>query len=234
MKLLGDKIFVRFTNESIESIYRGKEITRDDGSKVRLFLTWVDAKHDEDRKASLFIQTAIVEAVGEDVVGVEVGDTAIVNYDLINLTQNVVYFDDKGITYWLNGTTTYHNSTLTAYANRQSSRDQIVYQPGDYEEISLLLGLVRDDKLIARDPYVFIDHESNVIEKTTESGIIYSEVQKYIERRVLAVSDKTNQRHGTKQGDKILMSEKDIFEVRVFDKSIDCIYDIDVIAKVMG
>jgi hypothetical protein len=232
MKLFGDKIFVRFTNESMESIYLGKEITRNDGSKVRLFIN-VPAKDDDDRKAALTIQTAVVEAVSDEIKDIQVGDIAIVNYDLFNAKEKIVYETSEGITFCINATTTYHTDTLIAYANRQSKRDQIVYQKGDFDEVSFLLGIIRGDKLIARSPFVFIDHASNEVEKETRSGIIYKEKQKTLVRRVLAVSDTTSEKYSTNHSDKILVFDCDIFEIKLFDKSIDCVYDLDIVAKLL-
>lgn len=230
MKLLGDKIIVKFSNESIESIYLGKEITRDDGSKVRLFIA-TPTGDEMDRKATLTVHTANVTHVSEGVNDVLVGDIAIVNYDLFNSKNNMIENKDDGVSFWLNATTTFHDSTHIAYANKNSKRDQIVFQNGDLDEVSFLLGIIRKDKLIARRPIVFIDHTSNEIERVTGSGLIYTEKLKTFSRRILAVSEHTSRKKGIKEGDKILVADYDIFEIKLFDKSVDCIYESDVIAK---
>lgn len=235
MKLLGDKIIVSFTNESIESIYQGKEITRDDGSKVRLFIA-TPAGDDDDRKASLTVNTAFVTHVSEEVKGVQVGDLAIVNYNLFNSKNNLI--EDRGgdgISYWINATTTFHDSTHTAYANRKSKRDQIVYENGDIDEESFLLGIVRGQKLIARSPIVFIDHTSNEQEKVTGSGLIYTEKLHTFTRRVLAISDEASAKKRIVEGDQILVADFDIFEIKMdyYGKSIDAIFEKDIIGRVV-
>ena len=233
MQLLGNKIIVRFTNESIESIYMGKEITRDDGSKVRLFIA-TPAAADRERKAALTVQTAIVTHVSESITDIEVGDVAIVNYDLFNCEENII--EDKGDggkSFFINAITTYHDSTHTAWANKKSKRDQMVYEKGDIEEASFLLGIIRNDKLIARSPFVFIDHTSNEREKVTGSGLIYTEKLKTFTRRVLSVGESTSEKKKIYEGDQILVADYDIFEITLFDKSIDCVYERDVIARVV-
>lgn len=235
MKLLGDKIIVSFTNESIESIYQGKEITRDDGSKVRLFIA-TPAGDDDDRKATLTVNTAFVTHVSEEVKDIQVGDIAIVNYDLFNSKNNLI--EDRGgdgISYWLNSTTIYHDTTHTAYANKKSKRDQIVYERGDIDEMSFLLGIVRDQKLIARSPIVFVDHTSNEQEKVTGSGLIYTEKLKTFTRRVLAIGEEASKSKRIVEGDQVLVADFDVFEIKMdyYGKSIDAIYEQDIIGKVV-
>lgn len=233
MQVLGTKIIVRFTNDSIESIYMGREITRDDGSKVRLFIA-TPAADDMERKASLTVQTAIVTHVSDAITDIEVGDVAIVNYDLFNCEENII--EDKGDggkSFWVNAITKYHDTTHTAYANKKSGRDQMVHEKGDFEEVSFLLGIIRNDKLIARSPFVFIDHTSNEREKVTGSGLIYTEKLKTFTRRILSVGGSTTAKKRISEGDQILVADHDIFEIKLYDKSIDCVYEGDVIAKVV-
>lgn len=233
MKLLGDKIIVNFTNESIESIYMGKEIIREDGSKVRLFIA-TPAGDDQDRKSALTVNTAFVTHVSEEITDIHVGDLAIVNYDLFNCKNNII--EDRGgdgISFWLNSRTKYHDSTHVAYANKNSKRDQIVFERGDIDEMSFLLGIVRDGKLIARSPIVFIDHTNIEVQRVTGSGLIYTEKLKTFSRRVLAIGEETSQQKGIHEGDMILVADYDIFEIKLeyMGKSIDAIYQQDIIAK---
>src|SRR6202000_1679378 len=134
MKLTKDKVFIRITKNSRDSIF-SKEITRDDGSKVRLW-TNVEAGEIDDRRATLFVQTGIVEAVAENISDILVGDIAIIDYKLCNLDDHIVYKDGDDVVYWLNAKTTYHHEDLIAYASRKGNRDQIAYLKGDYDNLS--------------------------------------------------------------------------------------------------
>lgn len=235
MKLLGDKIIVEFSNESVESIYMGKEITREDGSKVRLFIA-TPTDDDSERKAALTINVAFVKQVSEDVKDVQVGDLAIVNYDLFNCKNNLIENrGGEGISFWLNANTSYHDTTHVAYANKKSKRDQIVYERGDIDESSFLLGIIRNEKLIARSPIVFIDHTSNEVQKITGSGLIYTEKLKTFDRRVLAIDEEAGKRMKIQEGDRILVADYDIFEIKMshYGKSIDAVYERDIIGKVV-
>lgn len=244
MKVLGNRVFVRITKENRENIF-SKEITRNDGSKVKLFLT-VDAKEDEDRKSALFVQTGIIEGVGDgayndedgsfiDVGDIRIGDTAILDYQVCNLDRQLVSSDDNGDVYWISATTTYHTYDNIVYANRRNpkmpQRDQIAFKKGDYNELSMLLGIVRNDKLIARSPYVFLEHQTNIIGITTKQGIYYEEKHRVLNRRILAVSNESTSKFGMKEGETVLIDDADIFTVKFGNRTVDCIHDNDVLAK---
>lgn len=240
MKVLGNRVFVRITKENRDSIF-GKEITREDGSKVRLFLT-VDAKEDEDRKAQLFVQTGIIEGVGtgayhnEDgsfipVGDVQVGDTAIINYTVCNSNDQIISKDDNGELYHVLATTTYHTKTKVIEADRKNKRDQIAYMKGDYEELSPLLGVLRGDKLIARAPYVFLEHQSNVIKVISKQGLHYQEKHKILKRRILSISKESSEKFYIDESDVIICDDFDLFSVKIGDRTIDCIQDRDVMCR---
>lgn len=230
MRLLKDKVFIRITKESRDGVF-SKEITRHDGTKVKLY-TNVEAGEVDDRRATLFTHTGIVEAVSDNVKGVKVGDTAILDYKVCNLDDRIVSKNKNGTVYWLEAKTTYHDEDLIAYANRRSPRDQMAYAKGDYDNISMLLGVFRDDKILAREPYVFLDHESNTIAKVSAAGIIYSETQSHYQRTVLASSPESQKYYGLHPGDTILVHDYDVFLVKIGGMSFDVVCDADALCSV--
>lgn len=230
MKVIGQKIFVRITKENRENIF-SKEIVRHDGSKTKLFLT-VDAKDEEDRKSELFIQTGIVEAVGDTVEGINVGDTAILDYQVCNLKSQLVKEDEDGQVFWINPTTTYYDHTQVIYKNRshEMSRDTIVYNKGDYDDISMLLGIIRNEELIPLSPYVFLTHETPIVMVVTKSGILSEERHRLLYRNIIAVSEESTDNFTVKNGDTVLVDDADIFSVKVDGKKVDCLFDRDIMA----
>lgn len=229
MKLIKDKVFIRITKDSRDSIF-SKEITRDDGTKVRLW-TNVEAMDNDDRRFTLSVQTGIVEAIADNVEGVAIGDIAIVDYKLCNMDDRIVYKEGGDVVYWLTAKTIYHDEDLIAYANRKSPRDQIAYLKGDYDEVSMLLGVIAGDVIFAREPYVFLEHESNEISKVSDAGILYSETQRNYLRKVLASSKESQQRYRVYPGDEILVLDFDIFCVTIEGKTFDCIHDADIVGN---
>lgn len=225
MKLIKDKVFIRITKESRDSIF-SKEITRDDGTKCRLW-TNVEAMENDDRRATLFVQTGIVEAVADNVEGVSVGDIAIIDYKLCNMDDHIVYKDGDDVVYWLEAETTYHTEDLIVDANRRSARTQVAYFKGDYDSVSMLLGVLREGKIYAREPYVFLEHESNVIAKVSGAGILYSETQSHFQRRVLASSKESQENYGIFPGNTIFVHDFDIFLIQFEGKKFDCVCDAD-------
>lgn len=225
MRLLADKVFLRITNDNRESIY-SKEITRNDGSKTRLFIN-VSADPMDERHNSLFVSTAIVEAVADSVKHIKVGDTALIDYTLCNDPSKLVYKDEKGEVYWTNANTTYHKEALIANQTQRSRRDQIVYSAGDIENISSIIGIIRDGILTANDPYVFLEHHSTVKSIITLGGIYMDKKETIFDRRVLAISENSAERTGISTGDIVKVNDPDIFLVKYDKYKVDCINDTD-------
>lgn len=225
MRLIKDKVFIRITKDSRDSIF-SKEITRNDGSKVRLW-TNVEAMDNDDRRFTLSVQTGIVEAVAENITDVKVGDAAIVDYKLCNMDDRIVYKDGGDVVYWLEAKTVYHDEDLIAYANRKSPKDQIAYLKGDYDEVSMLLGLVRDDKVYAREPYVFLEHLSNTVSKVSSTGILYSQTERNYLRKVLSSSEESKKNYNIFPGNIIQVCDVDVFTVMIGGRSFDCVCDAD-------
>lgn len=228
MKLIKDKVFIRITKDQKDSIF-SKEIVRDDGIKVKLW-TNVEAGDNDDRRATLFVQTGIVEAVAPNMAEIKVGDTAILDYRLCNMDDHIVYKDGEDIVYWLEARTTYHEDTLIAHASQKNPRDQIAYTKGDYENLSMLLGVFRGDKIYAREPFVFLEHESNNVSKVSPSGILYSETKNTYQRKVIASSPESQKNYGIHPGSAILVHDFDVFGVSFGGRQFDCICDGDSFA----
>jgi len=232
MKLLKDKVFIRITKNSRDGIF-SKEITRDDGSTVRLW-TNVEAMENDDRRATLFVQTGIVEAVADNIVDINVGDTAIIDYKLSNMDDHIVYKDGDDIIYWLDAKTTYHQEDLIAYASRRSPRDQVAYLKGDYDTLSMLLGVIRDNRIFPREPYVFLEHESNVVAKVGKAGILYTETLSHYQRKVLASPRESQEKYGINPGNSLLVHDYDVFMVKLENRQLECICDADAMGEFMS
>jgi hypothetical protein len=230
MRILKDKLFIRVTKENAESVY-SKEVTRNDGTKTRLYINVPALDNKDGRQSALTVQTAIVEGVGEDVDWIKKGDTALINYDVYNDVKRFLYKQGDDRIYFIEANTTYHKDTLVAYQNRKSRRDQIVHIEGELNELSPLLGIIRGDELIANDPYVFVENISNKSMKVSGAGIIYTETQKIFDRQVLSVSKATTERYGVKKGDLVKLDDFDIFDVKLgADNTISAVNDCDILA----
>lgn len=238
MQVIGDKVLIRFTNEAKESIF-SKWIQRDDGSKVQLFIN-VDADSGDERKMGLFVQTGIIEDFGKGyyckytgdfmpVKNLQKGDIAIVDYMLCNDESRIFYKDESGDVFWTNAITTYHEKEEIVYANRRTPRDTIIAKKGDIDVLSALYGVIRGDELIARPPFIFLNHEPNVIQKVTAMHIVYKEEEKVFTRKVLSCSPESTKKYVIENGDEILVRDEDIFSIKLENRKIDCVMDMDVL-----
>ena len=226
-------IMIKIKEEDIQSLYT-RWILRDDGTKVQLFIQ-PEPNKDSTQRSKIFVSLGEIMQIGSDVKGIEVGDIAILDYTVDNDMDNVLYYDenkDKFIV--IIATTVLHDCDEWAYATRRSpnEHDVLVSKVGDIETFSPILGLIRNDKLIARFPYVFINHLPTKVEKVSQLGITYSENEFILEREILSVSDDSKKRYGMKDGQKVLVQDCDIFSVQLKDGKIDCIMDSDIMMSI--
>lgn len=233
MNLINDKILIRVTSESREGVMQ-KVVTTDSGEKVSIWKE-IQATDDMDERASfLMVQTGVVEEVSSEVGWIKKGDIALINYDVCNSKERLVYSDDEGDVYWIAANTTYHKEDEIAYQNQRSQRDQIVHSAGDYDELSPLLGIIQDNSLIANCPFVFLTHESNTSLIVSKSGIIHEKTSKMLDRKVLAISKESSVKYGINANDVITVDDYDIFGVKLDEGYlIDCINDVDVLSLVI-
>lgn len=223
-----DCVMVKIKKEDRDALY-SKWIVRNDGTKVQLFIQ-PDYSNDTTQRSKVFVNTGEIVQIGSNVSGIEIGDTAILDYTIDNDIDNVLYFDDDKNKYVVvTGTTVLHQYDEWAYATRNSPRDVRVASKGDIKIVSPILGLLRGEKLIARFPYVFLEHLPTIVRKESKlSGIVYEEHEDILERTILSVSEESQKRFGMKNNQKVILQDMDVFTVKLNDGQIDCVLDNDV------
>lgn len=230
MKLINDKVLVRISAELRETIY-SKDIIGSDGKVVKLWKAMREIDQLDERASFLNIQTAIVEDFGDGAAWLKKGDIALINYDICNSQSRIAYYDGDDTIFFLEANTTYHEEDEIAWQTQLTKRDQIVHSKGDYNELSGLLGVIREGVLIANAPYIFFKHEDNVQTLVSNTGLMYEQKQKMIEREIIAVSEETTQKYGLKTGMKVVLDDYDTFDIKLNDDYfITAINDMDVLA----
>lgn len=223
-----DSVMVRIKKEDTDSLY-SKWIVKDDGTKVQLFIQPEPDKH-SDKRSKVFVSLGEVAQAGSNVSWINEGDIALLDYTVDNFTDNILYYDDDDNKYVvIDGVTTFHKHDTWAYGNRVNPKDTLVSKAGDMDVISPLLGVVRDGELIANFPYVFLEHRSNIVEKISQSGIIFSDMEFIAKRKIIAASERSGVKYGVKKGQFIVVSEFDIFDVKLKDGMIQCTLDADIL-----
>ncbi len=226
MKPINGNVIVKITKQQWNDLFV-KKIKRDDGSVVDLFVN-VEAQETDDRRFTLNIQSAEIIAVADGIEDVFPGDIALIDYSVSNEDSNLIEKNDEYELRCIAGITTVHDKDEVLFANRRSPKpkDQVLAKAGDYNQISPLLGVVRNDSIIARYPYIFLHHESNLLSKVSASGLLYQEEQMIYERKVLASGEDF-----IIPGEVLILRDFDVFQVKFSDKKFDVVFSRDILAK---
>lgn len=215
-----DKVLVKITKESWESLFY-KWIVRDDGSKCQLF-TQLEESEGYDKRYTQNVSAGVIVAVGENIIDVYPSDIAILDYLATNNIDVLVGYINGDRLISVNMKTTYHE---------ENSRPQIdgrkAYVIGDYDHVSSILGIIRNDKIIAFDPYVFLNHKSNLIVSVLPNGKIRETVEDISEREIISAPEGC----GFSDGDTILVKEPDIFGRIIGGKEVSVIMRQDILLK---
>lgn len=240
-----DYVLVVISKEARESLYN-KKIKRNDGTEVLLFIGGDKGKEDADYN-SVFVGTGEIEAVGSNIKNIKKGDTALLSYLCDNDEGIIVGYKNGNKIIAVKAVTTRHTERAMSYASRRPAldskgkkvykegvlqtynRDRIIFEKDDYEELSSLYGVVSGSDLIAIEPYCMLQHKETKIMKVGNSGVLFEEDEKIIERKVLAASEESKKRIGVENGDTIIADDFDLFNIEFAGKIISCVNDIDIL-----
>jgi co-chaperonin GroES (HSP10) len=231
MKLIADKILIRITAELRNTIY-SKDIVSSTGEVIKMWKAVRETDQMDERASFLNVQTAIVEDVSDKVSWIKKGDIALINYDICNSELRVAYHDGDDTVFFLEVNTTYHQEDEIAWQTQKSKRDQITHAAGEYNELSGLLGVIRNGELIANSPFVFLDYEDVNQTMVSPSGVMYEKQNKIIERKVIAISEESTLKFGVKKGDVVTVDDYDLFPVKIDEEhGIEAVNDIDILCR---
>lgn len=221
-----DYVIVKISKESRDDVFRRK-LKNDKGEEIILFLPTHTEKSDANH-SEYFVTCGEIYGVGSNVKNVNIGDTAILDYRTDNDDEIIIGYEGEDKLIVTTAITTRHEDELVVYANQRSRRDQIVHSKDDYLETCQLLGVIRNGELFPRDPFVFLHHESTIVNKKTASGITYTVDEKIIKRQILAISEESKKRCGLQAGEWVVMDDFDLFSITLEDRKISAINDIDI------
>lgn len=243
-----DYVLIKITKEAREALYN-KKIKKEDGEEVLLFIQGDKGKDDADAN-SIFVGSGEVVSVGENIKNIQKGDLGLISYLCDNDESIIVGYEGEDKIIAVKAITTRHSKKLMSYASRRPvkdgkgnpvfkdgklqtyNRDRIVFDKGDYEELSSLYGVVRGSELIPIEPYVFLQHEETKVMKVGKGGILHEEDEKIIKRKVLSSSKDTIERVNVKAGNVILCDDFDIFNIEFQGKKISAINDVDILGVI--
>lgn len=215
-----DKILVKITRESWDNLFF-KWIVRDDGGKCQLF-TAMEESEGFDKRYTQNVSVGVVVAVGENIKTVYPSDLVIIDYLASNDEDVLVGFVGGDRLISIRVITTYHTYDAKPFLDGRRA-----FVKGDFDEVSAVLGVVRKDKIISFDPYIFLVNQSNIIIKTLPSGHTLEEEEKIVTREILSAPPES----GFKDGDQVIVKEPDIFFRTIASKEIAVLFRIDVLVK---
>lgn len=218
-----DRLLIKITRKQIDDLI-SKEITLDDGTKKRLFFEPIlhDAKYDASYRQNVSIAQVI--GVGDNLSGVIVGDVVILDYLATNEDDDLVGFVDKDKVISILCKTTYHENSAPIIHGHAG------WVKGDFDNISRILGVVRGDKLIPFDPYIFLEYQSDALKIISIHGDPMRSQEKIYKRTVLSSAVGCEY----KFGDVIKIKGTDLFERDVNGNKISICFRQDVLCKIYG
>lgn len=225
MKCPANYITVRVDQKSIDELFINK-ITRVDGSEVDMTINTL-AEEMDDRAATIFVQIGTVELVGKNIEDIIPGDTAIISYEIFNDPSKIISKDENGILFLVNPFTTYHDTENVAFGNQKNHRMQLVWEKGEVNEASQLLGIVRGGLIIANDPYIWLKYNDakennlNLFKWDEENEIIISDI--------ISISKLSESKYGVKAGEKIYFRYLDSFDLKISDSVFLLMNDSDML-----
>lgn len=214
-----DKILIQIPKFSWNSLF-SKYVKDASGKEIELFID-IEEYTGFERRFQQNVSIGKVVAVGANVKGVLPGDMAIIDYIVTGTDDYTVGFVNGDRFVCIDAETTYHTENSVPNMNGMNT-----YNKGDFDEISLLYGIVRNKIVISRKPYVFLVHENPLKLQVGKTGTIYEEMEKTCIRTVLA----NNQSSICKQGDRVVVSESDITERIIDNHTLSVVFEQDLIA----
>lgn len=214
-----DKVLILITKTNWNSIF-SKWIKTKKGKDVELF---TDIPEDDgyERRFQQNVSVGKVIGTGANVTGVKVGDMAIIDYLVTGNNDYTVGFVNGDRIVAVDAVTTYHEED--SVPNMQGRNAYVV---GDYDNLSPLYGVVREKKLIPRNPYVFLVYENPLKLSVSDAGLQYEEMDKVCTRKVLSSHEESI----CEDGDTVVIKELDLFERIVDNKILSIIFEQEIIA----
>lgn len=214
------KVLIKITRKQFSDLF-SKWITREDGSKCQLFME-MEESDGYDRKFTQNVSVGTVVAVGEKVEGILPGDMAIIDYLVSVGSDALIGFVNNDMLVSVNAKTTYHTSDALPNVDGRKA-----FVKGDYDDLSPLMGVVRDGKAVAFSPYMMLVHKTNKIMIALPNGRLVEKQETISEREILSASTQS----GYKDGDTIVLKELDLFERTIDNKTISICFEGDILCK---
>lgn len=228
MLVKNEYVIIRIKQEDRDNLF-SKMIVRNDGTMARLF-TAVEAEKNSEESYSQSVTIGEVVAVGKDVVGIQAGDTAIMDYTVDVSEEYIVQELSDGKLVCVRAVTTYKTTDCVVDANRRTPHPTVVHRTGEVDEFSMVIGAVRNGDVYAVKPYLFCEPHDGV-GAWVKAGALYvvdTEREEVVERKVLHAYEGC----GVKEGEVICVHTDGVFDRTLNGRRFDIVPMHEVMATV--
>lgn len=195
--------------------------------------TGIKADENMENSYSQSVTVGTVVAVGSNVKGIQRNDYALLDYQVDLSNDFFLHSDGLGKYVSILANTSYEKEDLVIDSNRRTPHPTIVHKAGEFKSISMLIAVVRDDKVIANRPYVISEHEKPSSKFEQRGGLIFTTEEKRtaVKRKIIAVSERDREDDAPlKPGDNVYIEDDAIFDREINGKVYDIFFETDVLA----
>ena len=217
-----DRVLIRITKNQMDDLI-SKEVKKADGTTIRLFFEHIHFSEGYERRFQQNISAGKIIGVGDNVNDVHVGDIAILDYLVSNLPDDMIGYERDGSQLIsILAHTTYHQNGSGFMNGRQA------WVKGDFDNISRILGLIREDELIPFDPYVFLEYKSDYIKILSMRGEAMRSSEGVVGRKIIATPEDCIY----KCGDFVKLKKDDWFDREINGRTLAVCFKQDILCKV--
>ena len=148
-----NRVFVKILQSHKDNIF-SKMNVRNDGSISELF-TEMELESNFEASFAQNVHIGEVVNVGDAVKDIQVGDIAIIDYLVDNEDGIIIGYDGNDKIVSVVGVTEYYD-----HSQDSSNERRLLYAEGDYKEITQIYGVVRNEMLVAIEPFIFVETKS--------------------------------------------------------------------------
>lgn len=215
LKPTPERAIVAIKKEQRKGMFE-KAFVRDDGT-TGVLITGIKKDRTDDGAERQFINTAEVVAVGDRVKGVQVGDTAILDYLVSNDDTIRIHEDDTAEYYSVRANTTYEPQDVLMDITAKRDVPMYLCRKGEIKEVSQIIGFIRGEDIFAMEPFLLLSFEAHEQNEKTQSGIVFKKQRSVLRHEVLAVSPETTEKYGIEKGMKVCVEYAHCFGVDLPD-----------------
>lgn len=213
MRVLANHVIVRISAEERRKLF-DVPVKRNDGS-----LVWLNVNQEAEAFTDKWYEQSVtvgeVLAVGAHVKNIHPGDLAIMDYTVDKTAEHVLWENEEEKCIRVLAVSSFKQAREVIPANRRTPHPTLLCNAGDPDELSNIIGVVRNGTIYPVFPYIFLEYEGIDDEwKQRDGSVLYTQqlIEPVVYRTVSFVSEQSQFR----PGQRLAFDVEDLFE-RMFE-----------------